>query len=448
MVARTFIIPVTAASGAPAWFTSLVEKRWTAIPGINTLNAVSSGASLGFGGTFTDMTWAWTGGCVDQTRGELLFVANGGHANWAGNDVYACSIRSASPQWYRLTDPSPSSVITPVPCQSGSSTVSTSNLPAGQGHDPVGYAAMYLDGRMRAVHGWHTVQFANGKAWYPTQASPAGVGNSTSHAWSFNRNFAGIPTAPGGSALAWANNAGPWTWLGCSDGSGTGSTQRGTSFGTAPPAALDPVSGKIWMAHALQAMRVWMSLDTATGTIQRSNVVNIYANNTGQDGRWAAVVTDPTGQDRYRLWVAPAPDAGGLLVLNLKAADPYATAAWSVKTVSNLAALTTAGLGAVYHAPSRSILLGDPRSLTAGQIVKLQVPVNGDGTFNSSGVWAVSTITPALGSAAISVNGGNAGTWSKFNMIADMGNGQSCLVVCVETGSPTYAYKLPMGELL
>ena len=32
---------------------------------------------------------------------------------------------------------------------------------------------------------------------------------------------------------------------------------------------------------------------------------------------------------------------------------------------------------------------------------------------------------------------------SKFNIIQDMGNGQAALVVCMDTGGPTYVYKLP-----
>jgi hypothetical protein len=33
---------------------------------------------------------------------------------------------------------------------------STANTPAGQGSVPSGYAAMFADGRMRSVHGWHS----------------------------------------------------------------------------------------------------------------------------------------------------------------------------------------------------------------------------------------------------------------------------------------------------
>lgn len=434
---------------APSWFVDLPERQWYACAqgAGERLVDVFHGAALGFGGSFSGMPKAWTGGCVDQGRGELIFAANGGHADYAGNEVYACSIRSERPRWYRLTDPSPASVVSPVPCREGSATASTSNLPDGQGFDPSGYAAMFLDGRMRAVHGWNSCIFANDKIWYAHQSSPSGNGYSTPHAWAFNRTFTGIPTSPGGRALAWTKDAGPWAWLGTSDTGAKEAQSRGEQFGVAPPSALDPVTGKIWTAHATTATRVWSSLDTRSGVIKRSDVVNGYANNTGQDGRWAVVVVDPSGQDRWRIWVAPAPDAKGLVALNLKASNPYAAAAWTVYPVSDLAAISAAGLGAVYHKASKSIILGNPLSLKGGQLLKLRVPTNADGTFNVGGRWEVSSLAPATSSSADPTAGtstSNNGAWSKFNLIEDMGNGQSALVVCMEVDQPTYVYKLPV----
>lgn len=435
-----------APGAAPSWFTSLPERQWIAMAGAagQRLIDVYHGANLGYGATFSTMAAAWTGGCVDEDRGELVFAANGGHGDYVGNEVYACSLRSETPRWYRLTDPSPASAVAKV--FSDPRGNSTSNTTSGQGYVPNGFAAMFADGRMRSVHGWHSCLYARGRVWYPHQSSPSGIGYSTPHAWSFNRNATGIPTSPGGAPLAWANNPGPWKWLGTSDSGARGETAKGEGFGTAPPAALDPVTGKIWMANAAVATRVWMSLDTETEEIRRSDNVNIYADNTGQDGRWAVVVVDTSGQDRWRLWVAPAPDAKGLIVLDLKSANPYAASAWSVQPVSNLAAVSVPGLGAVYHPASTAILLSDPKSLQGGQILKLRVPTNSDGTFNPSATWQVSTVAPASGSAnpTAGTSTANNGAWSKFNIVKDMGNGQSALVVCMEVDRPTYVYKLPV----
>jgi hypothetical protein len=56
-----------------------------------------------------------------------------------------------------------------------------------------------------------------------------------------------------------------------------------------------------------------------------------------------------------------------------------------------------------------------------------------DGRYDAAATWQVST---GLGSD-------QNGAWSKFNIISDMGNGQSALVVCMEVDQPTYVYKLP-----
>jgi hypothetical protein len=47
---------------------------------------------------------AWSGGTYDPVRDALVLAANGGHADYGGNEVYAFSLSSLS--WQRLTDPS------------------------------------------------------------------------------------------------------------------------------------------------------------------------------------------------------------------------------------------------------------------------------------------------------------------------------------------------------
>jgi hypothetical protein len=450
MTTRTFQFTVQS-SGAPSWFTSQAAKTWTAVASSATLQAASSGQSALSGATFPTMATAWTGGCVDQVRGDLIFAANGGHDDYRGNEVYACRIKAASPAWYRLNDHTPNSSMV----LTGSSTANTT---AGQGWDPSNYAAMWTDGRMRAVHGWCSQTYANGRVWFPSQSSPTGAGNSTGHAWSFDRAYSGLPSAPGGSPLAWANNAGPWEWLGAAATGNRSTTTTGAPMGI-PAFALDPVTGLIWTACG-NADAAWMvrfgSLNTATEAIQYTSYGPGWDT---PDGRWACVVYDPAWDGvagdpnntcRWRYWVGISPNSNGIIVLNLKAANPYATSAWvGVVSTSNTSALSAVGLGAVYHAPSRSILLGDPSQL-GSSILKLRVPTNGDGTF-AGGTWQVSTITAAGGGANPGTGFGDGGTgwraYSKFNIINDMGNGQSALVCCGGVTLPTYVYKLPTTEI-
>ncbi len=54
---------------------------------------------------------AWSGGTYDPVREALVLPANGGHADYGGNEVYAFFISSLS--WERLTEPS----VAPLPDQ-------------------------------------------------------------------------------------------------------------------------------------------------------------------------------------------------------------------------------------------------------------------------------------------------------------------------------------------
>ena len=430
---------------APSWFVSQPERTWLPVAVSKTLAVALSSPTeqLPLNGGSFDITKAYNGACVDQSRGEYLMAANGGHDNYRGNEVYACQIRSDDPAWYRVLDRSPTTVVDP-PVTTGSSSASTANRKDAQGHNPNGYAAMYRDGRMRAQHGWHSNIFANDRIWYPVQESTAGIGYSTAHAWCFNRGYPGLATSPGQMPLPWSNDAGPWEWLGTSESGLKGNADKGANFGIAPPAALDPVTGKVWYSKEDYGQNLWASLDTNTKIIKSAT-----GSGNSTSSSWAAVVVDPTGLDLWRFFVVNCRADNTLAILDLKASNPYASSAWSRVPVNNPAVIR-GGLGAAYHKPSRSILLYDASDMRDATLYKLRVPTNSDGTY-SGGTWQVSTVTPGSGSSnpstGVPTSGGNASgqyTWSKFNIVEDMGNGQSALVVCMDTNLPVYVYKLPV----
>jgi hypothetical protein len=446
---------ITINTGAvPSWFAAQTVKTWQPVAAASdrTLLYANQNPPQNGGAAFPGWSFrphnAYNGACVDQSRGEFLFAANGGHDDYAGNEVYACRIRSETPYWYRLTDRSPIAMIDAIG-NSNRGSASTSNLISGQGWRPAGFAAMYGDGRMRAQHGWHSNIFANNRVWYCSQQSPTGVGDPTSHAWSFNRALAGIPQSPSRSPLLWQNNAGPFEWLGTSDNGRKGSSDQSIpDYGTASAAALDPVTGLIWYGREQQETAHWSSLNTANGVITK------YGNGFGENlsAIWATVVYDPSGADLWRYFVLQCrSNPSRLYLLNLKQATPT----WSFVTINlNPGAVSPNlnGYGAVYHPPSRSILLHDSNELTRdGRIMKVRVPTSGDAY--AGGTWQVTPINPAGGSADPSTQpqglnpAGGWYTWSKFNIINDMGNGQSALVVCMDPTLPTYVYKLPAGEL-
>lgn len=446
-VAKTFSVSVESPS-VPPWFATQPTKSWAAIPGVNTVDAAWAGQSALSGATNTGICDAWNCAVVDQARGEYVFAANGGHGDYRGNEVLAVKVRDANPRWYRLLDHSPNSAVTSV----WNGGASSANTTAGQGENPNGFAAMYTDGRMRAVHGWYSAQYHAGRVWYVMQSSVSGgSGNSSAHAWSFDRSYPGLAVAYGQTPLAWTNDAGPWKWLGTSTTGDKGTTSAVTGLDPSAGVDLDPVTGLIWSVWGDQGN--WTarfgSLNTATEAIQTVSFSPGYQ----KPANFGVVCYDPAwnGVDestcRWRLFVVPSSTTGVLMVLNLKAVNPYQASAWSYKSIAT--SVKAEGLGGVYHAPSRSILAADPVTNQHGNLLKIRVPTNPDGTYNDSGTWDVSTITStgANPGAGQSVGIGGGRTYGKLRMIKDMGNGQSALVLCAGVTLPTYVYKLPTTEI-
>jgi hypothetical protein len=453
---------------APRWFLDQPAMTWVAIAVHGTLRAAHDAAPEQAGsmiGSVKNITGSWTGGCVDQTRGELILAANGGHANYAGNEVYACQIRSEAPAWYRLTDQSPLEVVSP-PVVIGSPSVSTSNTVSGQGHNPKGFAAMYRDGRVRAMHTANIPQCSNGQVWFSYQPSAEGVGASTPHAWSFTRSHPGIPTSPGGVPLKWSNDPGPWTWLGTSDGGAKGDTSQSVSNYSSSgwtSAAIDPVTGWIWTAHADAPLTHWTSLDT-TGTRSpqfvssplRSHQAN-FSNKSSvvvYDPAWDGVVGDPNKTCRWRFLVLCAAD-GQLLALDLTATDLYATAAWRTISVPGLASADKVkDWGAVYHKASRSIILGrysstySKEAVAAEELpnfVTIRIATDGQGAY-AGNTWKKSVVMNKSTPSPLPESTPNNGAYSKFNIVNDMGDGHAALVCVADIDQPTYVYKLPPGD--
>jgi hypothetical protein len=455
MTTRTFQFTVAAASG-PSWFTTGQSvKTWKAIPGVNTVNDAWAGqTTLTVYGNPPGICRAWNGACVDQVRGEYLLVANGGHEDYAWNEVYAISLRTDSPKWYRLVDHSPSSAVNPA-LVSGSSTSST---PAGQALAPNKYAAMYADGRMRSVHGWYNTHFANGKAWLVTQGSPTGVGFSTPHAWSFNRSYVNglgdqMPTAYGQAAQRWENNAGPWQWRGFAANGNLSTTAQGIpAWDDSPGVALDPVTGIIHTLHGSDQgdnqVSGYGTLNTNTGAITHTaytpGATALGAAVVAYDPQWDGVAGDPNGTCRWRLFICIRSD-GVLYVRKLVAGT------WATPSVSATTIVAQTGVGAVYHAASKSMICADPVRSLNGNVYKVRIPTDGTFNYTPQSVWTVTPIAPASGSASL-WTGTNAGlgggyTYGKLRLVQNIGDGHDGIVLVNETSLPTYVYKLPLTEI-
>lgn len=399
---------------APAWFTAAPEGEWVAIaaePG-DTIRAVLpspvphvEGAPGGPSGIAT----AWTGGGVDQVRGELLLIANGGHADYAGNEGYAISLREEHPRWRRLDDPTPNDRL--------------------QYEEPAGPdGALNDDGRPRSMHSTFEC-FGDDRMWFVYQnsfTSPAG--DSTSACFSYWRSHPGLP-GPGEPPLPWsATDLGPWTIHPNPDANWT------NGFGHA---AWDRVDHRVWGVggnNNINSPQYW-SVETTGPALGTSTLYD-----------------HPTPLDNFNGWVAIAHDlrilvAGGsynsrIYVLDLT--RPGMADSW--QEVANVTGTGFYGVGSggVYVEPNHTIAVGQPRDL-GSSFYRLEIPTTAAGAYDREGTWRWSRIDPP--GVTLTVAPGNSDINTKWNIVEDVGGNQSAIVTVTDIDGPVYVYRLPRGGL-
>jgi hypothetical protein len=323
----------------------------------------------------------YTGGCASQEHGELILVANGGHGDYSGNEGYACALRVASPVWVRLNDPS-------------SVSGGTAAL-----HSAMNYG----DGRPRAVHGYGRCVFGNGRVWYAGMDSSYPDGYYSKACYAFVRD-----------TLEWEYHGNP--------------AQGGATW-EGGPAAYDRVANRVWSAAGYAESDGGYSVDAANGDITEYDWT-LGGNPFSQ--AWSVVVHDKSP----RCWIVGSVNDAELWILNLE----NVAAGWVQKTPTGTPTGFIESAGAVYHSPSSAILVYHHSYGTA--LRKLSVPSN-----PYTGDYAWTTVSAAGGGATPpgSVSGDFQGLYGKFNIIEDMGNGQSALVMVASTTGDTYVYKLPVA---
>ena len=200
----------------------------------------------------------------------------------------------------------------------------------------------------------------------------------------------------------------------------------GSAFsGQSGPSAYDRVDNKVWAAAQFAVSDGGYSVDVATNQITR---YNWYLAPAPFAEAWSAIAYD------RRVWIVGSIREDRLWILNL---DNVA-AGWIQKTPAGSPHAFDNGVGAVYHQPSSAILCWMDTYGTS--IRKLSVPadpINGTYTWSAIASAGNNTIVPAA-------NPRYPGrTFSKFQIIEDMGNGQSALCTLNDSLGDTYVYKLP-----
>lgn len=122
-----------ASSLLPAWVAALPLWQWYEIPNTALSSVDPTPMPIGTTGPSSKID-AWCGACLKRNGSVYMLGAAGGHADYAGNEVDALVLNTATPQWTQLRGPTPNS-------------------------DIVDGTQFYLDNRPSATHTYYSSQF-------------------------------------------------------------------------------------------------------------------------------------------------------------------------------------------------------------------------------------------------------------------------------------------------
>ena len=93
----------------PAWRQGLAIGEWVELPSADLRQVLPD---IMPGGGYYGRIDAWNGFAADVVNNVVYLGAAGGHADYAGNEVYAIDLTAAAPTWTLETQPSPASAYT------------------------------------------------------------------------------------------------------------------------------------------------------------------------------------------------------------------------------------------------------------------------------------------------------------------------------------------------
>lgn len=401
---------------APAWFESIATNTWIEIAGgagfgasyqngARIENVAPSPLPPGNSG-LTSVTDAWTGGCAYQNGKQLLLPAQGGHADYYGNEVYSLNLNQSVPGWQRIWGPTPIVQIL------------TSNFSPSYNPPYTGYA----DGAPRSSHGWFSLICTSAGRIITTlqNANPSGTWDTGCYSLDINNVSDG-----------WTYHGRLWQTLPGSPGSDF-AYQSG-------PGGYDPVANRFYRAAEGANSKGAVGVDVATmlaaGAQSKttgpqtpgSTIYDLYIPGGPLADGWSVVLDDMNP----RCWVIGSHQEGNLWILDLT--NP--AAGFVKKSTTGSPNGFQPGLGAVYHKPSKAILVGGRE---IGRNLR-KLSISGSNPLTATYSWSNISLGGATPVAGANANG----TYSKFQMIDDMGNGQSAIVMATRVNGPSYVLKLP-----
>jgi len=364
------------------------------------------------------ITESWVGGAVDVRRAEYMMIGGGGHADYPGNEGYALSLRNSTPAWRRISDPTPNARLANYTNTNGVLT--------------------YSDGRPRADHTSGFPVWLDGKVWFGAQsATPAG-GNARAGVSSFNRDALGAAASP----MPHTDNGGtinPWTCVGPIPGMDNADSNGSYTFGCG---CADPWGHYTYNFSGFGADRTtfwyWRvnTLGPSAGQIEMlvANGGNPFAN-----AMWCVCAHD------LRIILVGDGANHRVLVLDISGA----AMATSFQIVSSFTGTpyTTGRCSGGYLPISNAIILGDPQNL-GGTLKKIKIPTkisNGRKVYDSAGTFQCSDVI--TGGVTPTTTAADSGTFGKFRLVPDMGDGRMAFVFVGGIDRSTFLYKIPAAGL-
>lgn len=308
--------------------------------------------------------------------------------------------------------------------------------------------------RPRPGHTCWSIHYANGKMWYPiTQGSNNGSGRGSRVPHSVDITFLREYLATNGTRYQQTfGDKVPCKYYPAID--------SGASVSTFGASAIDDATGRIWF-HGVNDTR-FFSMETSSGL---EGTPRFYTAPFMAKQRFQIPPTAICPDAGRRMWVTVCSiDANytntgyvenvpidEIIVYDLDALEvvspaPVMATAVTKVLVTGLGALPwnrlriegegRKGTGMIWHQPSLAFLLFNcdesPRDATANTstLFKLHPPLDSNGAWVRGGTWSVSTVTvtgiPAVQST--DSKGIQGSSFSRFNQIKDMGNGESLLI--------------------
>ncbi len=399
----------------------MLDRQWAQLLPRSALTAVIQTPPPAITGGFADTSiidGAFNGAVVDQKRGEIILAANGGHHDYAGNEVYALRLRTATPQWYRLTNRTPDNLLNTS--QSGNVYARIDNL----------------DGLPRAGHMWNDGVYCEGldKLIYPyTSDFASGNSGQSPGAWMFDRGrcgdvFSAFPIAYSTVAANNGNGPGFWQYMGLT----LSSAGSMPSDYEACPGAYDPLNRealgfqKIPQSAPIATESAW-AINPITGAITRYNVQPASGNPVIN---WVATT--------YNTWppVAVGNDvnSGDIYLWDL---TKRSTTRFIRKTPSGTNPASGAGWYGCWLPISNCFLFYNAIN-GGGTIGKLKM---NDPTNPMGSTWTYSTISPSGGPTPPAAN---ANSYSKTQCVY-MGAGRYALITVGDQG--VWGFKIPLVGL-